>query len=216
VATVDSATGVVTGVSAGTATITAVRGGLTTSCVVTVTLVFPTAISLPDTALITKGREDTLTVTYTPDFTTETGVTWTSSNPSVAAVDSATGLITAVDVGTATITAASTASTGVTASCVVTVQPVGAGISIEFKGLEDETIILDEPVTGIGWMTLIAPAGFDRYRWYLDGSFYISTTVPGVNLRGGNFTPGNHYLTVIVNEGGYHFSKTLTFTVEGY
>jgi uncharacterized protein YjdB len=215
VATVDSATGVVTGVSAGTSTITATRGVLTTSCVVTVTLVFPTAISLPDTALITKGREEKLTVTYTPDYTTETGVTWTSSDPAVAAVDSATGLITAVEVGTATITAASTASSGVSASCVVTVQPVGAGISIEFNGLEDETIVLDDPVTGSDWITAIAPDGFDRYRWYLDDRFYISTTTPGVNLRVWNLASGNHYLTVIVNEGGYHFSKTLTFRV-GY
>jgi uncharacterized protein YjdB len=127
VATVDPATGLITGVSAGTATITGTRGSLTASCVVTVKVVHPTAISLPPTFEISSGQEEKLDVTYTPTDTTETDLTWTSSNTGVATVDPATGLITGVSVGTATITATNGT---LSASCVVTVTQSVNSVSI--------------------------------------------------------------------------------------
>jgi hypothetical protein len=92
-----------------------------------------------------------------------------------------------------------------------------ASINIVFEGFEDETIVLDEPVREGNGLTVTAPAGFDLYIWYLDGSNYGSTTSPttNLNLYSGNLRPGLHYLTVIVDKDGYYFSKTLTFTV-GY
>ncbi len=52
------------------------------------------------------------------------GITWSSSNPSVATVDAGTGVVTAVAVGTATITATSTANAQRTGSREITVTNV--------------------------------------------------------------------------------------------
>jgi uncharacterized protein YjdB len=123
VATVSS-TGLVTAVSAGTATITAktAAGGYTASCAVTVNnpVVHPTSVSLNKTTdTLTVGGTDALTATVMPAGASNKNVTWTSSAPSVATVSSA-GLVTAVSIGTATITA-KTADGSYTASCAVTV-----------------------------------------------------------------------------------------------
>jgi len=64
-----------------------------------------TGISLNKTSsIIALNENDTLEATVTPEDATDTTVTWSSDNPSVATVDS-TGKITGVSVGTANITA---------------------------------------------------------------------------------------------------------------
>lgn len=105
VATV-SASGVVTGVKAGTATITAACGGFSAECEVTVTAEAKpcTAIALDKTtAEVTKGKTVKLTATTLPEDTTD-DITWASGNTSVATV-AADGTVTGVAEGTATITA---------------------------------------------------------------------------------------------------------------
>jgi uncharacterized protein YjdB len=124
VATVSSI-GLVTAVSAGTATITAKTeaGGYTASCSVTVNnpVVHPTSVSLNKTTdILTVGGTDALTATVMPAGASNKNVTWTSSATGVASVSS-TGLVTAVSAGTATITA-KTADGSYTASCAVTVK----------------------------------------------------------------------------------------------
>lgn len=69
---------------------------------------------------LTVGQSDTLIATVTPDNATNKTVTWTSSDPSIATVDS-NGKVTAVKAGTATITATTTDGSNLSASCVVTV-----------------------------------------------------------------------------------------------
>ena len=106
VATVDS-TGKVTAVAAGTATITAKAGSCKKTCTVTVTKVIPiTSVTLNQNAVtLNKGTTTTLTATIAPSDTTEDKtITWSSSDTSVATVDS-TGKVIAVGAGTATITA---------------------------------------------------------------------------------------------------------------
>jgi len=66
------------------------------------------------------GGTSQLIATVLPDSTTNKVVTWMSSNPDIATVDT-TGLITAVVPGTATITATTTDGSNLSASCVVTV-----------------------------------------------------------------------------------------------
>ncbi len=120
VATVDE-NGVVTGVSEGSATITASAGGKSASCVVTVNAaVIPvTSITLNrDTATVAEDGTVTLTATVSPGNATNPTVTWTSSDESVATVD-ANGVVTGVSEGTATITASAGDKS---ASCVVTVE----------------------------------------------------------------------------------------------
>ena len=120
VATVD-ATGKVTAVKAGTATITAKAGDKSATCTVTVKAkVIPvTSITLNKASLdLTEGETETLTATVGPDNATDKTVTWSTSDSSVATVD-ASGKVTAVKAGTATITAKSGDKS---ATCTVTVK----------------------------------------------------------------------------------------------
>ena len=83
------------------------------------TTVDPTGITLNRTStVISKGRTETLTATVLPSNATNKTVTWTTSNSSVASVNTS-GTITGVNTGTATITARTT--NGYTAYCTVTV-----------------------------------------------------------------------------------------------
>lgn len=74
---------------------------------------------------INLGATAHLTYTYTPEDATRTGVSWTSSDPSVATVSG--GLVKGVKAGTATITVSFNYDTSVSASCEVTVIDPNAG-----------------------------------------------------------------------------------------
>ena len=71
--------------------------------------------------VLTVGNTVTVTATVTPDTTTNSSVTWTSSDEAIATVDSE-GKITAVAPGTATITATSDSNPDASAAYAVTVQ----------------------------------------------------------------------------------------------
>ena len=120
IATVD-ASGKVTAINAGTATITATCGELTATCEVTVSAATIDATGLTlnlEEAEIIEGNTLQLSATVTPDNATNKTIKWASSDSDIATIDS-NGLVTAVKPGTATITA--TTSTGLTAKCEITV-----------------------------------------------------------------------------------------------
>lgn len=71
--------------------------------------------------VLTVGNTVTITATVTPDTTTNASVTWSSSDETIATVDSE-GKITAVAPGTATITATSDSNPDASAAYAVTVQ----------------------------------------------------------------------------------------------
>lgn len=135
-----SATGVVTGVAAGSTTITAISANDTTkraSAAVSVRNA-PTVSLTPTSVQLDAGDTQQLTATVQADPGVNTGVAWSTSNPNVATVSS-TGLVTAVGFGTATVTATSLAdaSRRATASIVVngavqsvSVTPSSASIAI--------------------------------------------------------------------------------------
>ena len=80
-----------------------------------------TSITLSQSsATLTTGENLTLTATITPSDADINLISWSSSNPSVATVDTM-GKVTAVAPGTATITATATDGSDVTASCEVNV-----------------------------------------------------------------------------------------------
>ena len=80
-----------------------------------------TGISLNKNNLsLEKGSNETLIATVTPSNATNKNVTWSSSNTSVATVNSS-GKVTAVKAGTATITV-TTEDGGKTATCFITVR----------------------------------------------------------------------------------------------
>ena len=112
VATVN-ANGLVYGNAVGTATITATIVNeygrfISGSCEVNVHTVSAQGVAIyaANTELYI-GQTTQLHQVFTPSDTTNQNVTWSSSNNSVASVDSTTGVVTAVGAGTATITVTS-------------------------------------------------------------------------------------------------------------
>ena len=114
-----SSEGVVTAVSVGTATITVKTfNGKTDTCVVTVTPVTVSGISLNKSSLSLEiGASETLTATISPSNATDKSVSWSTSNSSVATVSN--GKVTGVAEGSVTITVAT--SNGKKATCSVNV-----------------------------------------------------------------------------------------------
>lgn len=141
-----SGTGVVTGVSAGTAVITATVGGVSGSATITVTAA-PGSLASMAVAIIDATIELAQTTQATASGRDPSGapvalgtrpVTWTSSSTTVATV-SASGVVTGVGIGTANITASVT-DNGVVRSGSTTVTVTGianapATIDIFMPGL---------------------------------------------------------------------------------
>lgn len=132
VATID-ATGKVTGVSKGKATITVTASGTTVSTTATIDVVpvLVSSITISKSTLpLIKGNETNLQVTEVlPAGATDKTVEWSSSAPTIVSV-SATGHITALAVGAATITATAKDGSTISASCDVTVAPVASIVSL--------------------------------------------------------------------------------------
>lgn len=131
-----SDTGVVTGKTAGTATITAITtdGGLTATSTINV-FVPVTGITLNKTTLSLKldDPDFSLLATVAPINATVKTVTWTSSDSSIATVD-ANGVVHAVASGSATITVRSADGTKI-AKSVVTVPFKVSGVSLNKNSL---------------------------------------------------------------------------------
>ena len=133
-----SSSGVVTGKSKGTATITVSANdgsGASSTCEVEVKQ-YVTSISLNPTSLIlNKDEEQTLTPTVIPSNASDKSLNWTSSNESVAIVDN-NGKVTAKSLGSAIIKVMANDGSDKMATCSVTVTkkvPTGAvdlGLSV--------------------------------------------------------------------------------------
>ena len=142
VATVDT-NGKVTGIKAGTSTITCTTadGGKTATCSVKIEAaadILPTSVTLNPTSKTVKvGEIFTVTPTVLPSNATNKNVTWKSSNTSVATVDS-NGKITGVKAGTSTVTCTTVAGNK-TATCSVKVEAATVvsptGVSINPKSI---------------------------------------------------------------------------------
>lgn len=147
VASVD-ATGVVTALSVGTATITATSTDGThifSSCTVTVNPIVASGLSLSQGLFKgVEGDSVTLTATFVPANTTNQTLTWSSSDPTVASVTD--GLVRILGVGMATITATTTDGTNLSATCTVVGSPVQAASltlsATTFQGVKGDTTTL--------------------------------------------------------------------------
>ena len=134
-----SSSGVVVAKGEGTATITVKTddGGYTAACTIRVSNPSPSVVAVTGVKLSAIGIElpvggsKRLSATITPSNATNKGVTWSSDNASVAAVN-ASGLITAKGEGTATVTVR-TDDGGYTATCKITVVPVTAPEKVEIS-----------------------------------------------------------------------------------
>lgn len=135
-----SDTGLVTGLSAGEATIHAVTkdGGKMATCLVKVgTPVSGISLSKSSASMYVGDSPLALTATITPSNASDKSVVWSSSDASVASVTAGSGLdatVTPVAAGTATITV-STPDGKFSASCVLTVKQHVTGVSISKSSL---------------------------------------------------------------------------------
>ena len=119
VATVNN--GTVTAVSPGTATITAMAGGKSGTCSVTVAKkpIAVSSLTLDQTEVsLTEEESVTLTATVSPSYVDDKNVTWESSDNTIATVEG--GKITALKAGEVTIIAK---VGGKEATCKVTIEP---------------------------------------------------------------------------------------------
>ena len=127
VATVSSS-GLVTAVSEGTTTITATADGKNGTCSISVTKAYVAVaeVKFEKTELsLFEGDETTLTASVLPEDATDKTINWSSSDNSIATVES--GKVKAIKEGTATITASAGA---VKAECKVTVSMKYGAVAI--------------------------------------------------------------------------------------
>ena len=176
VATVEN--GNVKAVKAGTAIITATASdgsGVKAECIVTV-IQLVTGISLNKTELsLYVGGEETLTATVSPD-TASQNLTWSSSDNTVATVDSG-GKVTAVKAGTAIITATAAGGSGVKAECTVTVRkksssssaPTEYNLNFDTNGGEPMSTAVEQGNTSIDLDKYVPTReGYKFVGWYAD------------------------------------------------
>lgn len=126
--------GMVYGVGAGTAVITATaHNGVKASCTVTVNPVYVNGILISKTvAEVTKGKKLNLLAVAGPAGVSNGVLEWTSSNPAIATVD-ANGVVTGIKGGTVQITAAATDGSGQKVTCKVTVVSPATKVAVAKK-----------------------------------------------------------------------------------
>ncbi|MFN8668162.1 MAG: Ig-like domain-containing protein [Gemmatimonadaceae bacterium] len=204
-----STSGLVTAVTAGSATITATSEGKSGSAVITV--LAPVASVSLDVTTATLAPAGTLQLTATPR---EAGggalagraVAWSSSAPGVATV-STTGLVTAVTVGTTTITAT---SEGKSAAATVTVAPPVATVTLDHATatlVPNETMQLTaitKDASGatlagraVTWTSSVASVATVSSNGLMTGVSKGTTTVTATSET------KSASAVITVNEGGY-------------
>jgi trimeric autotransporter adhesin len=148
VATVGSATGIVTGVSAGNATISYNASG---GCVVTAEVTVDAAVSAnTGTASVCIGGTTTLS-------NATGGGAWSTSNAAVGTVDAGTGVVTGIGAGTANITYA--VSTACFATTEITVSSTPPAITGTANVCVAATITLSHVSGGGAWSSSNAAIG---------------------------------------------------------
>ena len=191
--------GVVTAVKEGTATITAKAGSLSATCQVTVqkNVVPVSSVTLNKTSLsLTKGQSETLTATVSPADATDKNVSWSSSDATIASVDTY-GKVTALKSGNATITAKAGEKQ---ATCAVTVTTPAESISL------DRTSVSLEEGQSTTLIATVSPADAD------DKSVTWSTSDGTVaTVSGGTVTAVKEGSATITAKAG---SLTATCQVE--
>lgn len=207
--------GVVKGISAGTAIITATTkdGNFTDTCEVTVTQNAVTGIRISEKLIdLGMGYKKQITATVIPDDATDKSVEWTSENPEIAAV-SDNGTITGKSYGRTVVTATTTDG-GYTAKCVVRVKPIDvfdATGNNEFvlSNTDSETKLVSSTAKGMSLEQTNSNVGAEVYKdfeVFSDNkakiSFKFNTggqrvdggTIGGVNWTGHEYTFGLQFL----------------------
>jgi len=199
IATIDSATGIVSGIAAGTVTTTY---SITPSCYTTRTFTvksIPSAISGSPVVCIGVGS----TLSSTP-----TGGTWSSSNTSLATVHTISGLVSGVASGTPTVTY--TGTNGCIRTVEVTVNSLPATITGTLSVCIGGTTTLGNATSGGTWSTSSTKVTVDSATGVVTGvtagTAVVSYTAP---------TGCRRTATVTVNAPTASISGTLTMCAGG-
>lgn len=207
VANVDS-DGRVVGISAGTAAITAtVTDSLgntkTATCVVTVSPVPVTSITMQGSLSLDVGDSRVLTATVSADASNR-NVVWSSSNPSVVSV--VNGVVTAVSAGTAVVTATAADGSGVSASCTVTVN----SLAVESVEITPSSVSLEVGKSTVLKVEITPGNALNKNVVWMSSDSTVATVNNGVVTA---LKPGTATITVSTVDGGK--TDTCRVTVKG-
>ncbi len=213
-----SDSGVVTAISAGTATITVTTedGGFTATCEITVeeeeieTVNVTGVILNKSSETIKVGENLSLIATVTPDNATNQNITWTSSNNSVATVSG--GVVTAVAEGTTLITV-TTEDGGYAATCSVTVEK--AATVVETINVTSVSLNVSNVELEIGdvytFVATLNPSNATNKNvtWTSSDESIIKISDNGILTT---VAEGTATITVTTEDGGYTATATITVT----
>jgi uncharacterized protein YjdB len=210
VATVN-ASGTVTAVSEGTATITVTTadGGHTATSTVTVTAtaVAVTGVTKSVTEVeIVAGNTETLIATIAPADATNQNLTWSSDDETVAEVD-AHGVVTAVSAGTAIITV-TTVDGGHTATTTVTVNAITVSVTGVTLTETDLELVAGNTETLIA-TSAPADATNKNVMWSSDNETVATVNTNGVVTA---VSAGTATITVTTVDGDFTATATITVT----
>jgi uncharacterized protein YjdB len=207
VATVDSSTGVVTGIVPGTVTITATtaNGGYTATKSIIVEKPVTGISAISGSSSVSTGATITLSASVVPYDATVQTITWSSSDTAVATVNSSTGVVTGVSAGTATITGTTVdGSFTSTQSVAVYIGVTGiSSISGSSSVVGGSTLTLSASVTPVNATT-------QTITWSSSNTTVATVDASGV-VTGVN--AGTATITATTSDGSYTATKTITVTV---
>lgn len=168
------------------------------------------------------GDTDTLTTAVSPDNATNKSVTWTSSDPGIAAVDE-NGKITAVKDGTTTITAATQDGSNLSASCMVTVNKISVPVNIGYTApLPNPKYIDIKPISQCAQRLSTAPNS--EYITVKDGKYVSPNDTDSPAARAYNNTAtGNKLVSADLSDavdinmhGGYLVERAVYSAYEDW
>ena len=167
-----------------------------------------TSIALSQsTATLTTGENLTLTATITPSDADINLISWSSSNPSVATVDTM-GKVTAVAPGTATITATATDGSDVTASCEVNViAPQQDSYTITYM-VDGEVYYQESLEYG---SAIVVPDAPTKEGYTFSGWGDVADTMPANDvIILGTFSVNSYTITYMV-DGEVYYQESLEY-----
>lgn len=170
--------GVVTAVSAGTATIKCTApNGVTASCTVQVTVALSSIVLDNSELIVNIGETSKLVATFEPENATVTEIVWQTSDQKIVNVDQ-NGNLTAVGVGEAIISA-STPDGELTASCIVTV--IDPSVSIGFESTDITLKLGSEVDDHITLIPIVTPENpNETFTWSSSNDKIVSVSASGI------------------------------------
>lgn len=178
-----------------------------TKCWLTTTTVSVTGVSLnKNSTTIVLGNTETLTATISPNGATDSSVSWSSSDESVATVSSA-GVVTAVAAGSCTITVTTTDGS-YTDTCAVTVTSGSVAVTGVSLNKNSTSLVIGNTET---LTATVSPndATDSSVSWSSSNTNVATVSSAGVVTA---VAKGSTTITVTTTDGGYTDTCAVTVT----